>query len=137
MVRINILKFENRSSKNERIFLAPFNFLLLALVLRTSASGSFAASPSGCVNNKKLSRQNLPIYTNSASFFGLQNECFSFCALNPLLGHIKGLPFLLRSLHTNLLMFFNAVLSKIAPAVFASGQIIPRFGYKTRSDIAL
>ena len=61
MVKINILKFENRSSKNERICLAPFNFLLLALVLRTSASGSFAASPSGCVNNTKVSRQNLPI----------------------------------------------------------------------------
>ena len=61
IVKINILKFENRSSKNERIFLAPFNFLLLALVLRTSASGSFTASPSGCVNNKKLSRQNLSL----------------------------------------------------------------------------
>ena len=29
LVRINILKFENRSSKNERILLAPFIFSLL------------------------------------------------------------------------------------------------------------
>ena len=42
LVRINILKFENRSSKNERVFLAAYNFSLLALVLRRSASRSFA-----------------------------------------------------------------------------------------------
>jgi len=61
IVRINILKFEICRSKNEKVLLAAFNFSLLALVLRTSASGSFAASPSGCVNNTKVSRQNLPI----------------------------------------------------------------------------
>ena len=42
IVKINILKFENRSSKNERVFLAAYNFSLLALVLRRSASRSFA-----------------------------------------------------------------------------------------------
>ena len=56
IVTINILKFENHSSKNERFLLALFNFSLSALVLRTSASISFTAPPSGCVNNQKKTR---------------------------------------------------------------------------------
>ena len=56
LVRINILKFENRSSKNERILLAPFIFSLLAVVLRRYSSRSFADWPSGGYLLPKSSR---------------------------------------------------------------------------------
>ena len=56
IVRINILKFENRSSKNERILLARFIFSLLALVLRRYSSTSFADWPSGGYLLPKSSR---------------------------------------------------------------------------------
>ena len=56
LVRINILKFENRSSKNERILLAPFIFSLLAVVLRRYSSRSFADWPTGGYLLPKSSR---------------------------------------------------------------------------------
>ena len=56
LVRINILKFENRTSKSERILLARFIFSLLALVLRRYSSTSFADWPSGGYLLPKSSR---------------------------------------------------------------------------------
>ena len=64
LVRINILKFENRSSKNERILLAPFIFSLLAVVLRRYSSRSFADWPTGGYLLPKSSRATSSIYFN-------------------------------------------------------------------------
>jgi len=62
LVRINILKFENHSSKNERILLAPFIFSLLAVVLRRYSSRSFADWPSGGYLLPKSSRATSSIH---------------------------------------------------------------------------
>ena len=67
LVRINILKFENRSSKNERILLAPFIFSLLAVVLRRYSSRSFADWPTGGYLLPKSSRATSSIASSTWS----------------------------------------------------------------------
>ena len=73
LVRINILKFENRSSKNERILLARFIFSLLALVLRRYSSTSFADWPSGGYLLPKSSRAPDFISSLHATIFAQQS----------------------------------------------------------------
>ena len=77
LVRINILKFENRCSRNERILLAPFIFSLLAVVLRRYSSRSFADWPTGGYLLPKSSRA-----TSSMHIHYIVVHKMSYCSAN-------------------------------------------------------